>query len=101
MASSTKTKRDGKPARAALLQTVAASATQTPALRPITRTDRASARRVRPEAAARVVRQKTMYLTPEEIRRLRMQAAQEGRPMSAIISEALGAYFAAHPLTAG
>jgi hypothetical protein len=56
---------------------------------------------VRPEAAARVVRQKTMYLTPEEIRRLRMQAAQEGRPMSAIISEALGAYFAAHPLTAG
>jgi hypothetical protein len=60
-----------------------------------------SARRL-PDAAGRpAVRQQNVYLTDEETRALKMQAAHERRSMSAIVSDALRAYLSAHPMDKG
>jgi hypothetical protein len=40
-----------------------------------------------------------VYLTPEQLRLLRFQAAAEGRPMSAVMANALERYLLQHPIT--
>ena len=44
------------------------------------------------------MRQQDVYLTDEETRALKIQAAHERRSMSAIVSDALRAYLAAYPM---
>jgi hypothetical protein len=80
------------------LQTAVAEGQKTPALRPTTRQGKTSARRLPQGADSKADRQLLVYLTREEIRDLKIQAAHEGRPMSAIASDALRAYRAAHPI---
>jgi hypothetical protein len=84
-----------------LLGDTVASVTSLPALRAVRRKGMTSARRLPVEAGRPAVRQQNVYLTDEETRALKMQAAYERRSMSAIVSDALRAYLAAHPMDKG
>jgi len=99
MARREKTKPATQGVRAAILGGAAGSVVPVSALRTINRRGVTSARRLPPEAGRPVVRQQNVYLTDEETRALKMQAAYERRSMSAIVSDALRAYLAAHPMS--
>lgn len=71
------------------------------ALRAVKRKGITSARRLEPASGHPAVRQQNVYLTDEETRALKIQAAHERRSMSAIVSDALRAYLAAHPIDKG
>jgi hypothetical protein len=84
-----------------MLEATVASAGPLPTLRVVRRKGITSARRLESVASRPAVRQQNVYLTDEETRALKIQAAHERRSMSAIVSDALRAYLAAHPMDKG
>lgn len=84
-----------------MLGATVASIAPLPALRAVRRKGMTSARRMPVASDRPAVRQQNVYLTDDETRALKMQAAHERRSMSAIVSDALRAYLAAHPMGKG